>query len=471
MKEAAVIGFPLSHSLSPAIFSFLAQRLGVRDFRYKAREVSPFQLQSVLAEYRRTSGFIGLNVTIPYKQAILTELDAVTSEAKAIGAVNVVHADENRLFGYNTDLPGVLRTLADPSFRGCPVAESAVWIFGAGGAARAVAYAMGKLGAKTVYIFNRNSENAEILAKNMGEIFPKTLFGVVPEDRLSSVEPLALVVNATSVGMKTPAPQSAEPFFEVLRRLPFRAKALAFDLIYNPEKTPFLTLAEELGLATVGGLNMLVEQALATWKIWFGSRDGLAEIKAPLLLHLRGLLSGWGIPQGQPIFLTGFMGSGKSSIGAILARKLGWEFVDTDHLIESEAGLSIPKIFQTYGEGFFRELERKIIFQVGGRLKTVIALGGGALMNPEALDIIEKSGLLIYLSATVETLHERVRPRAANRPLFAGLDAEGQAKKIQALLEARTPIYNRARIQVETDRKAHEEVVEMIMEQLLWEKP
>ncbi|MEO6572497.1 MAG: shikimate dehydrogenase [Polyangiaceae bacterium] len=288
MREAAVIGSPVSHSLSPAIFSFVAQWLRVSEFHYAAREVRPSELKTFLADMRQNPSFVGLNVTIPHKEAIVEGLDETTPEARAVGAVNVVQVREGRLLGHNTDIVGVTKTLEQHH---CRIEGEAAWVWGAGGAARAVCYALGQRGARIVHIANRDAARGQKLGEALGAIFPRTAFVAAAADGAAIDGPVSLLVNATPIGMKSAAKQaSAEELFALLPRLDRTKDALAFDLIYNPERTPFLALAADSGLRVAGGLDMLIYQALATWEIWFGADAGLKGAKDALSEHLRAIL-------------------------------------------------------------------------------------------------------------------------------------------------------------------------------------
>lgn len=454
MREASVIGTPISHTLSPAIFSFLAKQAGIDDFKYSAQEVQPNEIKPFVAGAKKNSNYVGLNVTIPHKRAIIGELDETASEAKALGAVNVVHfkrtSSSVQTIGYNTDVIGVAKTLEE---KDCRIRGETAWLFGAGGAARAVAYVLGQQGAENVYIRNRDEARARELAKDIGAIFPYTLFSYVDSDFVPKEQTPCLVVNATSLGLK----EKDEAFFSCMNKIRWRSDTLGFDLIYNPEKTPFLLVAERIGLKRVGGLDMLIFQAIAAWEIWFGPLENLKKLKRALSEHLRHILLG-----SVPIFLTGFMGVGKSGIGSVLAERLGWKFVDTDQIVEQEAGLSIAQIFQTHGEAHFRELEQKVVIRATSYQNTVVSLGGGALMDPESLRAVEERGNLVYLSASPELLQNRLGKNAEKRPLLAGLDRRQQLEKIQALLKIREPIYQKAKFTVTTDHKNFEETAEVI---------
>jgi shikimate dehydrogenase len=457
-QEAAVIGAPVSHSRSPAIFSFLAKKLGRPELSYTAIEVQPAGLQDFLTGLRSKPGFAGVNVTIPHKEQLLRLLDDVSLEARAVGAVNVVQVEGGRLRGHNTDVLGIVRTLEEQGVR---MAGEDAWIWGAGGAARAAAYALGSLGARCVYLQNRDSARAAKIQDELGAFFPGTSYVVVRPGAAAQAQPLSLLINATPLGMKGAAP--AGTLFDSLRELPFRRGALAFDLIYNPERTPFLARAEEQGLRTVSGLDMLVHQALATWEIWFGPLGGpaqLREAKDALIAHLRE----------RPIFLTGFMGVGKSVVGITLATRLGWEFLDTDELIVRKAGAPIPRIFESQGEAVFRELENAAISEAALRSRAVISLGGGALVNPANLAKVEQAGTLVYLEASAEYLQQRLSASATSRPLLAGLGDQERGEKIRAMLKERAPVYERASVRIGTDNMRPNDVVDGIL-RLLFSEP
>jgi shikimate dehydrogenase len=459
-REAAVIGLPVSHSRSPAIFSFLAAELGIQDFNYSAIEVSPQGLGEFLKGIRAKPEWLGLNVTIPHKEAIRASMDHVMLEAQAVGAVNVVHHKNGRLWGHNTDVHGIVKTLEEQN---CRIKGEDAWIWGAGGAGRAVAYALGTLGARCVYILNRDFARAQAIVHGMGALFSETSFMAVQSagNAAEQAQPLSLAVNTTPLGMKGAA--LVGDFFAELKSLPLKRGALAFDLIYNPESTPFLALAEAQGLRGVSGLDMLIYQALATWELWLGAFATSAE-RQSLKLRLSQYF------RERPVFLTGFMGVGKSVVASALALKLGWKFVDTDQMIVEQAGMPISQIFEKKGESYFRELEREAVARATLMRKTIVALGGGALNHAESLRQVEAAGQLVCLAASPDSLQERLRATSASRPLLAGLDAAAQSRKIAELLADRQPIYDRASFQVQTDGRRPDEVAGQILKLIFREK-
>lgn len=263
-KRAAVIGHPVGHSLSPALFAEFAHLTGV-DLDYRAVDVSPDALESTLGTWRADPSFVGCNVTMPHKQRIVALLDGSTAAAQACSAVNVVRRDGRDLVGDNTDVAGIAATFDSVEF--AVLGRRAV-IFGAGGGARAVIAVLADRGAAHVEIGARTIERARDLAAQASARWSATEFKAF--DLLASPAPASdLYVNATPLGQQgqswRPLLPSAAP-----------AGALAFDLVYRPAHTPFLADASRLGLATVGGFTMLLEQALATFELWFGVRPALA---------------------------------------------------------------------------------------------------------------------------------------------------------------------------------------------------
>ncbi len=150
-----------------------------------------------------------------------------------------------------------------------------------------------------------------------------------------------------------------------------------------------------------------------------------------------------------PIFLTGFMGVGKTRVGHILARELGRCFLDTDRMIEQRAGKTIAEIFADEGEAHFRQLERDCVLETCQRPDAVVALGGGAVTRADNVAAVRCAGILVCLKADVDTIFARVR-RRTNRPLLAGLDPQAQRAKIESLLRERAPYYDQAHIELYT---------------------
>ncbi|HLE37949.1 MAG TPA: shikimate dehydrogenase [Candidatus Acidoferrales bacterium] len=259
-----VIGNPVSHSLSPLLHNtgFIARRMNAVYLPFLVRDLRDF-LDAV-----RPLGIAGFSVTLPHKQAILRHLDGCDPLAEAIGAVNtVVVRGGGKLYGYNTDYVGVLRALE----RRVALRGSRVLIFGAGGAARAAAFALAQGGA-LVAVLARSEAKARGLARAVG--------GEVIERGRLRREFFDAIVNATPVGM-----------FPQVRRSPLRAEELncrlVMDLIYRPMKTELLRRAAQRGIETVSGVEMFLAQGIAQWEIWSGLRAPERVMRRAVLAALR----------------------------------------------------------------------------------------------------------------------------------------------------------------------------------------
>lgn len=266
--RAAVIGHPIAHSLSPAIFAEFARATGV-ELDYRALDIAPEALAAGVAGWRADPDFIGCNVTMPHKTAIVPYLDGCDPAARACGAVNVVRRDGSRLIGDNTDLAGIERSLEEAGF---DAAGTQAVIFGSGGAAQAVATVLAGRGAAAVTFAVRSRAHGDALVQRYRAAFAQIRFDVAPFDAAPRA---ALFVNATPLGMPGRAGAIALPS-------QLAPQTLVFDLVYRPLVTPLLAEARARGLRAIGGLTMLIEQARATYERWFGARpplDGAARMR------------------------------------------------------------------------------------------------------------------------------------------------------------------------------------------------
>ncbi len=427
MREAFVIGQPVAHSRSPAIFAWLRERLGV-DLDYRAHEVAPGELAAFVAAARANPAFVGMNVTLPHKEAIVPLLDELSPAARAVGAVNAVVARDGRLRGHNTDVAAVRAALGWRD-------RTTVQVWGAGGAARAVLCALGETGADFVHVANRDVARAAALVAHFAPLFPETRFDVGPPWTETT-----LLVNATSLGMGgADAPRGFFAF-------PHPAlSAAAFDVVYTPERTTFLREAGRHGYSPVYGLTMLVHQALATWGLWFGD---VPPVHRDLEMAIRRTLGS------APLFLCGFMGAGKTTAGLALAARLGRAFVDTDARVGDVAAMSVRDLFARAGEAEFRRLERTVIERAALTPDAVVALGGGALLDPENVALVKRAGTLVHLAARPETIERRLA-NAEDRPLLG-------TAPLADLLAQRAPGYAQADVRIDTDDLAPEQVAEAV---------
>lgn len=256
-RITGVFGWPVAHSLSPVMHNTAFADLGL-DWCYVPFAVAPDSLPQAVAAIRAL-GIHGVNVTVPHKQAVIPLLDQLTPEAKAIGAVNTILTTEAGLLGHNTDAAGFKRSLLQANFE---VRGKRALVLGAGGAARAVVYALLREGA-SITLLNRTPERAVNLAKSVtGDITAGAL-------DLATVQSWAdksqLVVNTTSVGMWPLVDASPWP-----ESVPFPGDALLYDLVYNPRRTRLVNQALQAGARYIDGLWMLVHQGAEAFNLWTG---------------------------------------------------------------------------------------------------------------------------------------------------------------------------------------------------------
>lgn len=258
-KVVGLIGNPVEHSLSPVIHNAAFRHLQL-DYVYVPFPVHPDGLARAVRGLFQ-AGIAGLNVTVPYKERVLDCLDRVDHYAQVLGAVNTIVKEDGQLVGYNTDGPGFIRSL---QAEGVDVRGKTVLVIGAGGAARAVAFALGQAGVREITFVNRTVERAQNLKREIDDIVQVEVLPLTPETLQKSLQSCQIVINTTTVGMyphtdNTPVPgQLLQPRLTVV------------DLIYNPLETRLLRAAKRAGCNTVSGLGMLVYQGAASFELWTG---------------------------------------------------------------------------------------------------------------------------------------------------------------------------------------------------------
>jgi shikimate dehydrogenase len=289
-QHIGLIGYPLKHSLSPE-FQQAALDCCHLDIRYESWETEADKLPSVINQLRQAQN-LGANVTVPYKEKVLHFMDEVDNLASMIGAVNTIVNQKGRLIGFNTDVEGFLRGLCDDA-KFEPVSKRTL-ILGAGGAARAVSFALLRGKVSYLAIANRTLARAEILAASLTKYsvakgMQVELFAV-PWQKTKIREIAShcqLIVNCTTMGMRHSALEGQSP----LPATSIPEGALVYDLVYNPFETPLLKIAKEAGADILGGLPMLVYQGAASFKLWTGREapvDIMFKIAKQVLTPKRG---------------------------------------------------------------------------------------------------------------------------------------------------------------------------------------
>ena len=380
-KMYGLLGEKLEHSYSPFIHSFLGF------YTYSLFETNKNDLDKFMTQ----KDFDGINVTIPYKQAVIPYCAALSEEACLTGSVNTIIKDAcGLLHGHNTDCHGFRVMLERGRIDPC---KKKVLVLGSGGSAKTVRTVLAELGAREIVTISRRGEN------NYSNI--------------SRHYDAQIIVNTTPAGMfpdNGNSPLSLAGFNKLLG---------AADLIYNPCRTKFLLEAEQLGIPCVNGLSMLAAQAEMASRLF---QNGSAQ---PELLEI---IENAVKKETLNVALIGMPGCGKSTVGSILAQKLNRRFVDIDTEIEKHAGKSIPQIFREDGETIFRKYETRILADESKKSSLVIACGGGIVTRLENLDLLRQNSLIVYLERDLSELVTEGRPLS-------------QSIGIESLAKQRLPLY------------------------------
>ncbi len=380
--KCGLIGEHLGHSFSPMIHSEIA------DYTYELRELTP----SEVAGFVREGDLDAFNVTIPYKKAVMPYLDEISPEAERIGAVNTVVRKNGKIVGYNTDYYGFCGMLDMSGID--PRGKKAI-ILGNGGASLTVRAALSDRGAKEIVVVDIGLEN------NYNNI-----------DRHFDSE---IIVNATPVGMY---PNNGKSLVSVGA---FKNCCGVLDVIYNPYKTALLLDAEHRGIKHINGLYMLVCQAVKAFEFFTGdtAEEGICARITEKIER-----------QTKNIVLIGMPGCGKSTVGRLIAEKIGRELFDSDEEFAKMHGMTPAEAINTLGEDKFREMEHLTLCKLCKESSTVIATGGGAVTREYNYDILRQNSTVVYLK------RELSRLPTGGRPL-------SQREGVAALFEARRPLYER----------------------------
>lgn len=265
-KVVGIIGHPIKHSFSPRMHNFTFQLQGL-NYIYLPFDVPTSNLQDSL-KAMSVLGIRGLNVTIPHKEKIIQFMDHVSEEASTVGAVNTIVNEGNHLFGYNTDINGIVESLNPFKEK---ISKSTVTVIGAGGAARGVLFALIRnFKVERINLINRTEERSEAIKdyfKDKMHFENIVTFELMAKENLEVYQASNLIINTTSVGMFPNVDDSPTDLVES-----FHSSQIVFDLIYNPIKTKFLEMAESKGATTINGLKMFVIQGAKSFELWTGKK-------------------------------------------------------------------------------------------------------------------------------------------------------------------------------------------------------
>ena len=356
-----LIGEKLGHSFSAEIHQMLKSN------PYALVELSKDELDAFFT----AKDFSAINVTIPYKTAVIPYLSYLDEAANEIGAVNTVVNKNGELWGYNTDFYGLSALI---SHAGITLQNKKVAILGTGGTSKTALAVAKSLGAKEVLLVSRNAGD-----------------GVITYQELTNFHTdIEVLINTTPVGMY-PNTEATPVDVSVFPKL-----SGAIDAIYNPLCTQLILDAQKRGIPAEGGLYMLVAQAVRASELFLN-----CTYEADTAEHIYQTI----LNKTENIVLSGMPGAGKSTVGRLLAQELNRPFFDLDEEIVRFAGRSIPEIFATDGEATFRNLETEVLREVLANQKgIVLATGGGAVLRDENVDLLHRNGKICFLDRPLEAL-------------------------------------------------------------------
>ena len=359
MKQYGCIGKKLTHSFSKEIHAKLA------DYEYKLIELAEDELASFLEE----KAFAAINVTIPYKQAVIPFLDSISPIAERIGAVNTIVNKGGKLYGYNTDYYG-MKALIERV--GIDLIGKKVLVLGTGGTSKTARVVAADLGASQILTVSRRKANDSITY----------------EEAIGTHTDTDVIINTTPCGMY-PDCESQPIALSSFTRL-----SGVIDVVYNPLCTNLIRDAKQAGIKAEGGLYMLVMQAVVAVERFLDTtiEKAVADQVFASIYAAK-----------ENIVLTGMPGSGKSTVGKLLKIE-GFEFIDTDAEIEARCGCSIKDLIEKNGEAYFRDIETEVIQEVSSKSCRIIATGGGAVLREENIKCLKRNGKVFFLNADISRL-------------------------------------------------------------------
>lgn len=354
------IGERLGHSFSKEIHNELSS------YEYELREVARDELNDFLA----ARDFSGINVTLPYKEAVIPSLSYIDEFAKKIGAVNTVVNKSGKLYGYNTDFYGMDILLKHSNNT---LKDKNVVILGTGGTSKTAFAVATAREAKSIQFVSRNPSPSAITYDKLYDLRHN----------------IDIIINTTPVGM-----------YPNIFGLPvditdFTNLSGVVDVVYNPIRTPLVLSAKKKGLMSEGGLYMLVAQAVRASEIF------LDTTYDPYLLDS---IFNKIIRKKENIVLIGMPASGKSTVGNILSNMTCRKFVDTDSLIAKKVGMEIQDIFAKFGEEYFRQVESDIIREISSDTSCIISTGGGSVLREDNVNALRQNGKIFFIDRPISEL-------------------------------------------------------------------
>ena len=388
-----LIGEKLGHSFSKEIHEKIA------DYTYELKEIKKEDLENFIL----SKEFSALNVTIPYKEMVIPYMDFIDEKALEIKAVNTVVNKCGKLYAYNTDYYGLKALILNNNI---DCNNKTVLILGTGGTSKTASVVLKDLNAKKVLFVSRseNDDNPNVITYS----------------KASDLEDVNIIINTTPNGMY---PKDEEPIIDITK---YKTLEAVVDVVYNPLKTRLVRDALELGINAVGGLYMLVGQAVyAVERFLDKSFDDITKVIDRVYKDI--------LSKKENIVLIGMPGCGKSTIGKMLSEKLNKELIDSDVEIEKVINSKIKDFLTESNEEEFRDIESNVINNISLLNNKIISTGGGAVKRYSNIKSLKGNGLIIFIDRSIDNIKtDDTRPLSSN------------VEKLNKLYKERYPLYKKA---------------------------
>jgi len=425
MKYFGVIGNPIIHSKSPDIMGTYFKIYDIKGYytRIAVDDVIEVKLLFDLLLLN------GINVTSPFKESIISIIDDINDDARFLNSVNTVIKKDGKLYGYNTDIDGVKFVF---NRYGIDIKEKKVAIIGLGGAGRTCAYVLKSMGAEVI-LLNRTEKKAAEFAIKLGCSW-------------SPLENLEWVVRNSDIVISA-LPQK----INLIKKEWVDKNKLLMDVNYK--NSIFQELDNSKKCIVMNSFYWLIGQSIPAFEKFVGIKPELDDKIINGIMNLKKEIN--------TICIIGFMATGKSTVGRLLSKRLGWEFVDLDDFIEEKTGKMIKDIFQIEGENKFREYESNAIRENLGKRK-IISCGGGIIVREKNRKLLKDKCFNIWIVNSIDESLKRVR--GDTRPL---LNVKDQYKKAHELFKSRLEYYfDVADLVILNENKSIDSVVDRLYEEI-----
>ena len=425
-KLFAVAGKPVLHSKSPVLFNPMFQKASLNCVYSRIAADSASEAMSLFKELN----LAGMNVTAPFKLEIMSLLDEINKNAAKIGTINTVVKTGGNSKGFNTDYIGVVDSLISA---GIHLKNKRCLVLGAGGAGRAAVYGLKNQGA-FVTVINRTAKRANEVATNFN-------------CKISDFTNLESLLESTDILISTLAPEA-----DVIHADWLRGEIVVFDANYK--ESHLAMTAKKKGCRFIRGDEWLLYQAMPAYKLFTNKKADEELLRQTLNIVMNSR-------HRKSIALIGFMGCGKSTVAKQLSNIMDFSAFDTDDQIEQVEGQTISEIFESKGEAYFREVEKSVVRDLKDWRNTVIACGGGIILDEENRRLLRENAVVVWLYAPVDICVQRISDKT--RPL---LHCKNALNKAEQLFKKRIPYYAQSTDLIVDAQKSISDISRKIYEEI-----